>query len=282
MMGLIAAGAGPGVALVALMANRRTPIVIGDGIIPEVPAFYDVRDALEFDEQIVLGAFIAKVVGQTLPEDSIIYNLEPLYEGCNPLHPNVGYLDLLKKHKVLDYQRKNVEYLKTLGIDAFHMPFGYHPSMERCKPAEKDIDVLFFGSMHPRRLAIIHRFQELGINIVAVKGAYGADRDALVSRAKIVINMHYRDDHPLETVRLNYLMANKAFIVSERGWDDEENAVYQDGLVFTEYDDLVDACITFLSVHKTVRTRIGETGYELIKARPQSKFSDAAKRWLHG
>lgn len=220
------------------------PLIIGDGIIPEAQAVYDVRDALPGRDDVVLLAHVAKFVGQEIPAGSIIYNLEPLFDGCRSLP--TGYLDVLRRFTVWDYQRHNVQHLLYLhGIDALHVPYGYHASLERVPVRKKNIDVLFFGSMTARRRAILDKVR----GVVTAQRLYGPELDATVARAKVVLNIHYCDGpHPLEVVRLNYLMANGCCVVSERGWDEEENARYAPGLVFS--DDPVSACAEMLAADR--------------------------------
>lgn len=208
--------------------------IIGDGVIPEVRAFYDVRDWLQID--CVLAAHLCKITGDHL-DGEVVYNMEPLYDGCRSF--SIGYLETLKRCTVLDYCARNVAYLATLGIEAFHLPYGYHESLTRHVQVEKDIDFLMVGSINERRVNVLAGLQQYGV-FVWVQGAYGADLDRLIARAKVVVNCHYCDSHPLEVVRLNYLMANDCNIVSELGNDPTVNAKYESGILFT--DDVVAAC----------------------------------------
>jgi hypothetical protein len=240
--------------------------IIGDGLIPEAKAFYDVRDALEFDEDVYLAAMLAPLFGVIL-KDVVIYNLEPLYDGCRSF--SLGYLDVLKQNIVLDYSLKNVEYLKKYGIDAFYMPYGYHKSLERIKPAKKDIDVLLIGSVNPRRKHLL-RSMNAKFNFVWAQNVYEANRDNLVARAKVHLNVHFCDDHPLEVVRLNYLMANHCNIVSERGNDEFINCNYSGGLRYSDPWELMHVCKDALE-HPI-------DGYNCLKAMPHD--CTKAQEWL--
>lgn len=214
-------------------------MIIGEGAIPEAESVRDVQEALKDRPDVVLLAHVAGVLGQDIPDGSTIYNLEPLFPGCRSL--GIGYLDVLRKHKVWDYQARNIGFLSAHGIDAAHVPYRYTPQLERVQHREKDIDVLFFGSLSPRRAEVLGRID----GVVTAQGCYGRELDELVARARIVVNIHYTDQpHPLEVVRLNYLMANGCCVVSERGWDESENALYEPGIVFA--DDIPGACAYWL------------------------------------
>lgn len=255
-----------------LMENK--PLIIGEGKMPEAAAFHDVREACSEWPELVLASHVANFFGEWIPRESIIYNLEPIYDGCRSF--SLGYLNVLRQFPVVDYQKKNVEYLKNLGIDAVHMPYGYHESMERKKEVEKDIDVLFFGSINSRRMPILMRLLDSGLKFKMLHNCYGKELDDYIARSKIHINFHFCEEHPLEVVRLNYLLANNCFVISERGWDKEENEIYEPGLVFSEYRDIVDTCKYYLD-RDYERAKIAIEGERIIKNRPQSEFIRQAK-----
>lgn len=239
------------------------PRIIGEGKIPEAEAFRDVQAAFDGWDDLVLCAHVALPLGLPIPEGSVIYNMEPLYEGCRSF--SVGYENVLARFPVLDYQRKNVEYLASLGIEATHVPYGWHPALERVTPvAHQDIDVLFVGSLNARRAPILDALSRAGLAFVSAQGFYGKALDQLVARAKVCVNIHFRDEHPLEVARLNYLMANGCAIVSEPGWDAEDNARYSDGLWFSAYEDLVENCAGLVA-NPALRGQLGAEAIRTIR-----------------
>jgi hypothetical protein len=240
--------------------------IIGDGVIKQTQAFYDVRDALEFDCDVYLGAMLANQLGIEL-KNKVIYNMEYLHDA-SPLW-SMGYMEILRNNVVIDFSTQNVRYLKKLGIKAFYMPYGYHESLERAKPSKQDIDVLFVGSIHhPRRQKLLSDLSEKCI-VAVTHGVYGEDLDALVSRAKVHLNMHHAEGQPLETVRLNYLMANHCSIVSEHGDGWEKYAL---GARFENYENLAEACLEALNDPID--------GYEIVKQMPMN--CKAANEWVRG
>lgn len=257
---------------------RTKPLIIAERKMEEAEAFRDVQEACKEWPELVLASHVAKYFEEEIPNGSIIYNLEPLYDGCRSF--TVGYLDVLKKYPVVDYQKKNVEYLNKHGINAVHMPYGYYEGMTRKEETKKDIDVLFFGSLNIRRMPVLMKLiEEEDINFQMLHGCYGKELDYMISRAKIHINCHYADNHPLELVRLNYLLANKCFVISEKGWDMDENKIYEGGVAFEEYSDFVEACKYYLA-RDYEREKIANEGFELIKKRHQSKFIQEAKQQM--
>ncbi|WP_371884464.1 hypothetical protein [Caballeronia sp. S22] len=85
----------------------------------------------------------------------------------------------------------------ALGVRV--VPVGYVPELTRIRFAEpRDIDVLFIGSLCPRRARVIERMRAAGIGIVAAFGVYGRARDRLIARAKLLFNVHGRADIEFE------------------------------------------------------------------------------------
>lgn len=216
--------------------------IIGDGLIPETACVYDLAKSLHFDQDVYLLSHLAPLLDIEL-ENQVIYNLEPLYEGCRSYQ--IGYLDVLRKNLVLDYSLQNVKYLKSIGIEAFYLPYLFHPELERFKSAEKLIDVLFIGSHNERRNRILKQFKNL--DFLWAEKVYGDELDKLVASAKVILNVHYIEDHPLEVVRLNYLIANKSNIVSEPGNDSSVNEYYANFIRFSDEKNLYSTVISALN-----------------------------------
>jgi hypothetical protein len=155
---------------------------------------------------------------------------------------NHGYLNLLRKHRVLDYDEKNVEWLKANGVDATHCPIGYHRSMTRLtmKPeAERDIDVLFYGSFTPRRVPILESIQATGLTWRWIGHDEWDKTDDAITRSKIVLNIHAYENSPFEIFRVSYLLANGVFVLSE-GFPEQP---YMCSVMWRMTDQIAEACV---------------------------------------
>jgi hypothetical protein len=206
---------------------------------------------------------------------SILYNLEQIYDDSPWLTRDL--VEIFKQHTVWDYSVANIAALARLGVTAHQVPIGYVPELTRIAPAaEQDIDVLFVGSLVQRRVNVLQALHERGANVVPVFGVYGERRDALIARSKIVLNLHLYEAKVFEIVRVSYLLANRCFVVSERGSDPDGERPYADGLAFAEYDALVDTCLQYLDAPAD-RARIAERGFTLFS---QQREADFLKRIL--
>ena len=186
------------------------------------------------------------------------------------------YMDFLKScRQVWDYSPTNVKYLKDRGCpDVRQIPIGYSSRLERIVHAEtKDIDVFFYGSMTARRQNILAQFKDRGAQVFGVFRAYGPERDKMIARSKIVLNLHQFDLPHLEEVRIAYLLNNHCFVLSETS----DYNPYGEGVVFSDYDSIVDCGLSYLQTNMQVeRERIAEIGYSAIKKIPTMEHMRSA------
>lgn len=204
-----------------------------------------------------------------IPKDSIIVNLEQL-SGGSSVWSNETYLDVLRNHEVWDYSWANIEWLKEQNItNVKKISIGYSPSLEFVlpPPETKDIDVLFFGAVNERRSRIINALNmhpEIN-SVCSTSSSFGEERNKLIARSKIVINIHYYPSKILETVRLSHLVANKAYVISEGVINEDEMTVWKDIVFFTPYSSLVDTVAHHLKLTKGNRNKLANMKYERFK-----------------
>jgi hypothetical protein len=218
---------------------------------------------------IALGANLLPSMGlKELPPGLVIFNLEQILEGSPWLQPD--YLSLLRHHAVWDYSTKNADALAKLGVDGvIHCGIGYAAELTRLPATSEDIDVLFVGSINERRSTLLDAIAKRGLKVHAAFGVYGAERDALIARAKLVLNVHYYDSRVFEIVRTSYLLANRKCVVSESGNDAELEEPLRSGIAFAPYEGLADACVALIANSET-RTNIANRGFELFRSMPQT------------
>ena len=219
----------------------------------------------------------------TLPEGSILYNLEQVNGG------NTGNLDILcrrytmwnfakpnchRRYTMWDFAKPNCDEWAKRRVRAVHVPLGYSPEMTRIQPTEQDIDVLFYGSMSGRRAAVLKQLQKLGLNVVVrINNAYGAELDALIARARLILNIHFCDAQLFEIVRVGYALANRKAVVSEQSVDDYPTL--EDGIKIVPYLALVDACIELIQKPE-LRHEYEAKGFDKFRTTPETSFLEAA------
>jgi hypothetical protein len=214
---------------------------------------------------IVVGWHLLDPDDASTTPDAVFYNLEQVSDDTRWLKPR--HLDLLRRRRVWDYSALNIGKLAALGIDATHVPIGYAPGWTRIERMAEDIDVLFYGSMSQRRLDVIEAIESAGAVVEVSTGVYGAERDALIARSRIVLNMHYYDAQVFEIVRVSYLLANRRFVVSERGRDLALERPFEGGIAFGTYEELPALCHRYMHA-RAERRAIAERGFEVMRSMP--------------
>lgn len=159
------------------------------------------------------------------------------------------YRELLSRFTVWDYSRRNLTAISSLADhhDVHLVPVGYMPQLTRIPAApSEDIDVLFYGSVNQRRHAVLSALEQAGLRVMVETRAQGAVRDALISRAKVVLNLHFYPSAIFEIVRVSYLLANRKAVVGECGPQTEIDPDIRDAIAPAPYDHLCDRVFELL------------------------------------
>ncbi|MCA8003178.1 CgeB family protein [Burkholderia metallica] len=205
-----------------------------------------------------------------VPADTIIVNTEQIHVDERDWNERIYFWT--SRFETWDYSERNLAKLHSVGIrEARHLKLGFHPALRRI-PAnvEQDIDVLFYGSIGPRRQVVLDALAARGLKVCAVYGVYGQARDALIARAKVVLNLHHYASHIFEIVRVFYLMTNGKAIVGEVSPTTAVDPDYAGGFRAAPYDALVDACVELVRDAEQRRT-LEAAALETIARMPQAR-----------
>ena len=218
---------------------------------------------------ILLGAHLLNETdAMALPPATIIYNLEQL--GGSWLPP--WYMRLAAMYRIWDYSPLNIQVWNSRSRPLCRpalVPVGYAPNLTRIRPASpQDIDVLFYGLVNNRRRAILQEIEALGLNLKSVFGVYGSERDSLIARSKVVLNMHAHATEMFEIVRVSYLLANAKAVVSECSPDIGEIA---GGMIVAERSAIAERC-RWLVDHDAERKELESCALALFSTRSQAEI----------
>lgn len=217
---------------------------------------------------VVLGAHLLGTrAAELLPPSAIVYNLEQASSAT--ARDNPGYIELLQRRRVWEYSARNLEVYAALGaeVDAALLPVGYVPELTRiADAAEQDIDVLFYGSLNERRQRLLAELRDAGLKVLSAFRIYGPARDELISRAKLVLNLHFYPEKLFEIVRVSYLLANRKAVVSEAAALAVGEADLAEALRFAPPEALADACVE-LAYDDEGRRALQMQGYAKFSAR---------------
>lgn len=205
---------------------------------------------VEGAENIILGWHLlagAAEGGAALPDGSILYNLEQMDDRNHALRQRLKAFSA--RYRIWDYSPRNIAILRAHGLTApvTCVPIGSCASMARIPPAPaQDLDVLFYGSVNDRRLRVLNALKDAGVKVLPVFGVYGRERDALIARAKLVLNLHFYESSIFEMVRVSYLLANRKVVVAECNAGTEGCEGLEEAVKLVPYEGLVDACLELL------------------------------------
>lgn len=200
------------------------------------------------EASLVLGAHAQPHVD--LPEGSVIFNTE------HPSTWNPAFRELMARFPTIHYSSL---------IPGVHCPLGFSESFPKVtlKP-ERDIDVLFFGSMSPRRAKVLRECSARGLKVQALFGVFGKELESYVARAKVVLNVHYYTEPAcFEYARVVPLLHSGVCVVTEDS--PEENLIGHSA----SYEDLADEC-AYVVKHNYFR-RSGEIDKDFLEETSMSE-----------
>lgn len=162
---------------------------------------------------------------------------------------------------VWDYSETNIRFLAGHGVEAVHLPIGYHPALDRIPRADEEpIDVIFYGSINERRKKVLDELAAR-CHLRHLFGVYGDERDRLIARSKLVLNLHFYELQLFESVRVSYLLNNRRLVVSEASPD----CPYRGFPIMVAYDDLVETCTDLVADADLRRVRAAADHEQFIE-----------------
>jgi len=227
---------------------------------------------MEGGRNIIIGChLISPATNKWIPEDSIFLNTEQIFADKVFWHSEI--YQWAKDFQTWDYSERNILKLQTIcSKPPKFFKIGYHKNLERIPTDRiKDIDVLFYGSTNDRRSKILNELAKENLVVKQVFGVYGKERDDLISRSKIVLNLHYYNSKIFEIVRVFYLLINRKAVVSEISPGTHIPIEYQNGVCGSNYDNLVQTCVQ-LARDPDMLAEYEQRGYECIKKLPQHEL----------
>jgi SAM-dependent methyltransferase len=185
---------------------------------------------------IVFGAHLGFPADWTRRHACVFVNLEQLGRGGAAV--SADYLELLRRSAVVDYDPANVAAYASHPEDVPVVPFGYAPYLDETGaiPLEdRPYDLLFFGSMNPRRRAFLDRVERAGFTVAMFDSPlYGPERDAFIGQAKAVINCHFYESARFEQARAFHCLSMGTPVISERTAHTEPGPAFDDAVIWLD------------------------------------------------
>ena len=188
------------------------------------------EDSLNF----VFGAHLGFPAEWQQRNPCVFVNLEQLGAGGAKVTP--AYLDLLRHSSVVDYDRANLSAYasdpETVPIISFGFA-AYLDQQESIPLEQRPIDLLFIGSMNPRRQQFIDRIEATGVKVSMFdKALYGPERDDYVKQSKAMLNCHFYASNRFEQARAFHCLSLGTPVISERTPTTYPSAAFEDSVIW--------------------------------------------------
>lgn len=181
---------------------------------------------------IVFGAHLGFQPAWCEQHTCVFFNLEQIGHGGPQVEPQ--YLSLLRHGHVVDCDAANVSACRADPSEVLVVPLGHAPYLAReglLPLAQRPIDLLFFGSMNPRRQALLDRIESCGVSVSVFDAPiYGPERDDFIRQAKAVLNCHLYDGSRFEQARVAHCLSLGTPVVSERRAHTQPGADFEDAV----------------------------------------------------
>ena len=175
----------------------------------------------------------------------------------------------IKTSQIWDYTWKNIE--SNLFKNHIYVPPGYSKIYEDEFEIEKDLDIVFYGSMNNRRSKILDKISRvIKPKKLSIIETTQHNHIKMIKRAKIVIDIHYYDDDkPIDYYRISPLLSNKVFVIHEDVQkEDKKSEAYKHlskSIIFSSYDDFANVCKKWIDVSQEERDNVSEKTYKIFK-----------------
>lgn len=170
----------------------------------------------------------------------VFFNLEQLGKGGATV--TEAYLNLLRTSPTIDYDERN---LRAYGRKPGEVPvvsFAWAPYLAQKPPlplTQRPIDLLFFGSINERRLALFSRIEACGWSVSRFdQPLYGEERDEFIRQSKAVFNCHFYESSRFEQARAFHTLSLGTPVISERTARTTPPAAFEDAVTWVTDDRL--------------------------------------------
>ena len=158
---------------------------------------------------------------------------------------NKYYISLMKRNIVFDYNTLTTEYLKeNHGIKVLSY-FFFEFMKFNIETNDRPYDVAFIGSKNERRETLIQDLQKKHPDLKFYVDFEWKHKNAdsltkILQQCKVVLNIPYYENNPLETHRIHKALACGCEVISLKSVDEDANEFYKDYITIT---DDISSCL---------------------------------------
>lgn len=226
---------------------------------------------------------IAKIVEEVL-DGEFMYSTNPNQEGTwvifftsflSGFHKKIKSPYILIQTELKDktfnrYPEYKTVYDNALKVLDFseNLQIGYSKTYRNYCESAKDIDVLFYGVLSPRRKRLLDQINVDNKVIFSTSPPiWGKELWSYINRSKIVLNISaYDGRYEPDWIRLAPLLSNRVFVITETVGD-KRFLEFKDVIVMDEYSKIVNLVNVFLK-DPVRRAVMADKGFDFIRQRP--------------
>ncbi len=200
----------------------------------------------------------------------LLINTESFYEHKFQLEV-IHKLKNFKYISILEYKSKNIEFVKSNfpNFNIIYFPFTINEHFYKFYnniSVEKDIDILFYGSLNDRRRKIIDQLSKKYKVYYTQNFGNLNIQSSYIKRSKIVLNLYYYENNKIfDFYRLSFLIQMKSFFITEIPEIDysiqKELIDYENYIFAVEYDKIIELCENMLKNDENYRNEKAEICY---------------------
>jgi hypothetical protein len=192
---------------------------------------------------------------------------------------------------IFEYNILNIEYYKEklFNLKYYFIPLCYNIFLEDYYSSNtikkdfnnKDIDILFIGSMNDRRSNILNKLiDKYKVHIISGYSGYEENKNICkyIERSKIVVNiLYYYNNIIFDYYRNSFLLANKVLLISEKhnSFDykiEKDLELLDKVLILTEYDNLINTVDRYMNINQEEYNNIVNNQYCIFKNYNMQKY----------
>ena len=189
---------------------------------------YETAESLNENIYIIIANNIEDTI---LPKKYILWQVEQKKSGFfGDIYNNM----ITKAKMIWEYSMCNVEKYEKY-TDNTKICYAPLPFMRTLTDIQNNFeyDILFYGAKNERRNNILELLKDK-YNICIAYDVFNDDRDLLIQKSKIIINLHFYNESPLETARINEVLKYNRIVLSEYPSNDDKHSVdlYKNIVIF--------------------------------------------------
>lgn len=202
------------------------------------------------------------------PKKYIVYNFEQLTTEKKWSEEYINFLRCASY--VIDYSLSNVVWLNSININSYFLPFETLDTKiyRSLKRYNKDIDVLFIGSLNDRRKRWLNKLINLNhqFTIKIITNKFNKDSYEFYARSKILLNIHYYEKNiTSEISRIIHALENNCIVLTEDSDDFYYNQLLNGIVTITNYKSFNDDIINILSDYNNIQKNKNDVYINMLK-----------------